>query len=189
MSKCEAHWMSGLGVRSESFMMARGRIKLKMKLRFRTQGKARRLCLLFSVLVLCGSLHAQTRHTISITMLDSKTGQPITTSEFQVWINHAVGTNRTWVRPNKDGVGELSLTPDASVISVHAQYPPAMWGYVNCDSVHVPGPYSEKWYEISDILRTGIVAPNHCSRSKSISKPGEFIFFVRPMNSWEKFQE
>ncbi len=133
--------------------------------------------LLFGIMVARAPLHAQPDYSITIRMLDSKTGRPITTSEFQVWIDHASGTNGSWVRPDSDGVGEMALPRSASVISVHAQYGTAMWSYVNCDSVKDRGPYFDHWYTISDILTSGIVAPNRCSKQKVIAKPGEFIFF------------
>jgi hypothetical protein len=144
---------------------------------------------LVGIMLACGSLYAQTDHTITIRMLDSKTGRPITTSEFQVWIDHASGTNRRYVRPDSEGVGQMTLPHTVSVISVHAQYGKAMWGYVNCDSVKDRGPYLDHWYMISDILTSGIVAPNRCSKQKAVGKPGEFIFFVRPMTFWEKMRE
>lgn len=134
----------------------------------------------------CGIVFAQTDHSITIRMLDSKTGRPITTSEFQIWTDHATGTNRTWIRPDTDGVGEIILPRSASVIAVHAQYGKAMWFYGNCDAEkdHV-----NHWYAISEILTSGVVAPNRCGKQKAVAKPGEFIFFVRPMTFWDKLHE
>lgn len=132
---------------------------------------------------MCGLSCAQADRTISIRMLDSKTGVPITTtSEFQVWIDHASGTNRTFVRPDKDGMGKIELSPNASVISVHAQYGKG-------DSVKDRGPYSDRSYSVSEILTTGIAAPNYCGKQKAVAKAGEFVFFVRPMTFWEKTRQ
>jgi len=45
------------------------------------------------------------------------------------------------------------------------------------------------------ILSSGVVAPNNCVGKKVpeklqvIAKPGEFVFFVRPLSSREKLQE
>jgi len=139
----------------------------------------------------CGTLYAQTNQTITIQMLDSKTGRPITTSEFQVWANHDTSRDHIqWVRPDKDGAGELTLAHDTDVIRVLAQYGPAQWPYVNCDgSKDRAAKAFDHWYPVSEILNSGVAAPNHCSSRKAIAKPGEFIFFVRPMNFWEKFRE
>ena len=127
-------------------------------------------------------------------MLDSKTGETISTSEFQIWIGESVANARTgrnpdqWVKPTKDGIGEATFKPGAGVITVHAQ-DPSSWGYVNCDAVKFLGYRPEQWYSIAQIVESGIAAPNHCSRRSEVAKPGEFVFFVRPMTFWEKMRE
>jgi hypothetical protein len=127
-------------------------------------------------------------------MLDSKTGEAITTSEFQIWIGESASTARTgrnpdqWVKPGKDGIGSATFKPGAGVISIHAQ-DPSSWGYVNCDEVKPFGWRGEQWYSITQIIQSGIAAPNHCSRRAAVAKPGEFIFFVRSQNFWEKMRE
>ena len=138
-----------------------------------------------------GPLHAQANQTIAIRMLDSKTGQPITTSEFQVWSNRQLGPNFAWVRQNKEGIGEMTLPSgnNIAVIQIHAQYGPAMWYYANCDSVWHWGQHRETWYSLSDILMSGIVAPNYCTNKKTVAKPGEFVFFVRHQYWWEQMKE
>jgi hypothetical protein len=147
------------------------------------------------MVVLFGPLYAQMDRTITIRMLDSKTGQPITTSEFEVWTGASPTPAQTGgrpyhgVKPDDDGAGEMALPPDASVITVHAQYGRAGWGYVNCDRLKDQGPFREHWYSVQEILASGIAAPNYCSKKKAIAKPGEFIFFVRPMTFWEKMHE
>ncbi len=151
--------------------------------------------LLFWIVMMSSALCAQTDRTIGIRMLDSKTGQPITTSELQVWVSTSLTPGQTggrpprWIRPDADGEGTMTLPPDPSLITVHAQYGKAGWGYVNCDRLEDRGPFREHWYSVSEILSTGIAAPNYCSKQKAIAKPGEFIFFVRPMSFWEKFRE
>jgi hypothetical protein len=147
------------------------------------------------MIVICNVSRAQTDRTITIQMLDSQTGQPITTSELNVWTGESATTAQTggvsprYVKPGKDGFGELSLRPGTSVTTIHAQYGKAGWGYVNCDRVKDRGPFREHWYSISEILSSGIAAPNYCSKRKTIANPGQFIFFVRPMTFWEKMQE
>ncbi len=151
--------------------------------------------LLLFYMMLSGTLCAQTDRTLTIRMLDCKTGQPITTSEFQVWFGESLASAQigrspdSWVRPDKDGVGQMIFPPSAFVFTVHAQYGPAMWGYVNCDRLKYRGPFREHWYSISEALTTGIAAPNFCSRKKITVKPDEFVFFVRPMTFWEKMHE
>jgi len=147
------------------------------------------LCLLLCMVLMCGAAYPQTNRTISIRMLDSQTGKIIASSEFQVWIDHAVGTNRQWVQPSKEGVGEITLPPNASVIAVHAQYGQAKFFYANCDSVKDGGAHTDHWYFISEIVSSGVAAPNYCSKLTVVAKPGEFIFFVRPQHWWEEMRD
>lgn len=147
------------------------------------------LCLMLWMTLIFSAAYAQTNRTIEIRMLDSKTGKTIASSEFQVWINHAVGTNRQWVQPNKEGVGEMALPPNASVIAVHAQYGQAKFFYVNCDSIRDGGLHTDHWYPVAEILSSGIVAPNGCNKRIVIAKPGEFVFFVRPQHWWEEMRQ
>lgn len=128
-------------------------------------------------------------------MLDSKTGQPITTSELEFWVGTSLEFARTAgvsprsVRPDKDGNAEITLRAADSFVTVHAQYGKAGWGYVNCDRLKDRGPFREHWYSASEIVTTGIAAPNYCSKQKAVAKPGEFVFYVRPMTFWEKAHE
>jgi hypothetical protein len=149
------------------------------------------LSLLVCTMLPCRASHAQMNQIIRIRMLDSKTGKPITTSEFMVWSNHEFGPNFAWVKPDKEGVGEMTLPSTSNIvaISVHATYGPANWSYANCDSVRHWGSHPAPWYAIYDILRSGVVADNYCNEKKTTAKPGEFVFFVRPMTFWEKMRE
>jgi hypothetical protein len=152
-------------------------------------GLVRKLLFMFLTIMLCGSLHAQADRTIRIRMLDSKTGQAVTTSQYMVWFDHQLGPGVRWVRQDRDGIGEMTLSPtfNAKVMFVVDGRNTGTLGYDNCDSVWHLGRHQDNWYAISDILTSGVVAPNYCSRKKAIAKPGEFVFFVRPMTLWEKF--
>ena len=151
--------------------------------------------LLFYVMIQCGTLDAQNDRTIMVRMLDSKTGQPITRSEIEVRVRVPATSSQTkgippvYVRPNKDGVGTATFPIVASDIRVYASYGKANWSYVNCDSIHDQGSTQEHWYSISEILTTGSAAPNLCNKRKIDVKPGEFVFFVRPMTFREKMHE
>jgi len=151
--------------------------------------------LLLFRMMFCGALFAQADRTMAVRMLDSKTGQPIITSEIEVRMRVPETSGQTkgippvYVRPNKDGVGAVKVPMTASDIRVYASYGAANWSFVNCDSVQDRGSIKEHWYSISEILTTGIAAPNSCSKRKIAIKPGEFVFFVRPLTSREKMHE
>ena len=156
--------------------------------------------LLLCMAALCGSVFAQTEKTVTIRMLDSKTGLLIATSGFLVRVNHGQVVHGDWVKQNEDGTGKLRLPSDAEVVSIHATYDGAMYVYANCDadkdrgsSVRAASP--DRWYPVSAILASGVVAPNGCVGKKVpdklqvFAKPGEFVFFVRKLNAWEASRE
>ena len=58
---------------------------------------------------LCGCLFAQSEKTITIRMLDGKTGKPIEASGFLVRVDHEQTVHADWVVQNEDGTGKLTL--------------------------------------------------------------------------------
>jgi len=163
--------------------------------------RAHRVFLLFACLAaLCGSVYAQTEKTITLRMIDTKTGLLIASSNYLVRINHQQEQHGDWTKKNEDGSGNLTPPANADVIAVHATYDGATFIYVNCDADkdrgsadHAPNP--DRWYSIATILSTGVVAPNNCIGKKVpeklqvIAKPGEFVFFVRELTAMEKLRE
>jgi hypothetical protein len=136
----------------------------------------------------CGALYAQNETTITVRMMDGKTGHLISTTNFLVWIDHQKTVHADWVQRNPDGTGGLTIPRDAKLLSIHGTYDKAMETYLNCDSVGDKPTPVERWYEVSQILSSGVVAPNSCSKLKEIAKPGEFVFFVRKVNWREKLK-
>jgi len=132
---------------------------------------------------------AQTGKTITIRILDSRTGNLITPTGFLLRVDHQQTEHADWVQQNEDGSGKLTLQQDASLLTAHATYDKTMLIYVNCDSTKDKPAPVDHWYAISDILRSGVVAPNDCSRRTAQAKPGEFVFFVRRVNWREQMQQ
>jgi hypothetical protein len=150
--------------------------------------------------VFCGSVRAQTQKTVTIRMVDVRTGILIASSNYLVRINHQQTEHGDWVQKNEDGSGKLSLPADAALLLIHATYDDATQIYANCDAdkdhgsaEHAPSP--DRWYSVAEILSSGVVAPNNCIGKKVpeklqvVAKPGEFIFFVRTLNSIERFRD
>jgi hypothetical protein len=152
------------------------------------------------VAAFCLSICAQKETTITVRMLDNRTGNLIASSNYLVRINHQQEQHGNWIVKNEDGSGNLALPADAEVVSVRATYEDAMLIYVNCDADKDRGsaehaPSQDRWYPVANILSSGIVAPNNCNGKKVpeklqvIAKPGEFVFFVRPLTSREKLDQ
>jgi carbohydrate-selective porin OprB len=149
---------------------------------------------------LCGSVYAQAQKTITIRMLDSRSGKLIATSNFLVRVDHEQTAHANWVTQNEDGTGKLTLPIDATALSVRATYDSTTSFYVNCDADNDHGfsdraPSPDRWYKISDIVALGVVAPMGCGGKKVtdklqvVAKPGEFVFFVRKLNPREQFDD
>jgi hypothetical protein len=144
---------------------------------------------------LSGSLCAQTAKTITIRMMDSKTGHLLKATNYQVRIDHEKAVHVDWASPNEDGTAELKLPPAAALLSLHGTFDSAMQVYVNCDTVKDKDLPTEHWYEVPTILTYGLVAPSGCGNSSLVKKqkeklkPGEFVFFVRKSNWREQLQD
>jgi hypothetical protein len=173
---------------------------LAIPIAFMARRTHRLVLILGCAIALCGAAPAQTNKTITVRMVDSRTGLLIASNSFLVRMNHLEAVHGDWVRSNEDGTGNLTLPGDATVISIHATYDGATAVYVNCDankdrgsSDHAANP--DRWYEVAAILTSGLVAPNDCVGKKVpeklqvVARPGEFVFFVRTMNSMERFKE
>jgi hypothetical protein len=154
-----------------------------------------------------GWLHAQTGKTITVRMLDGKSGKLITTSTYLVRVDHEPIVHADWVTPNEDGTGKLSVPRSASLLSIQGTYDTSMTIYVNCDSASEKTNPIDRWYSIAEIFSLGVAAPNDCVKpaeaakfkplaklkpvatSTPAAKPGEFVFYVRKQNWREQMRE
>ena len=89
---------------------------------------------LVCVTVFCLSLHAQTVNTISIRLLDGKTGLPISASNILPKVDHHNTEHNEWVHMNDDGTVIVTVPADAMKLSVKATYNMSMDTYINCDA-------------------------------------------------------
>lgn len=167
----------------------------------------RALALLSCMAALCGSMCAQAGKTITVRILDGKTGKLVETSTFLVRVDHQQTLHADWVAQNEDGTGTLTLPRNATLLAIQGTYDSSEKIYVNCDTAAQKENPVQHWYTISEILATGIIAPNECgkpiftakskpgAKNKSeaqlapVAKPGEFVFFVRKRNMREDMQD
>jgi len=139
------------------------------------------------VVLACGIASAQSEQSFSIRVFDSKSGLPFVRDglEFEVFIDHDLYRSIP-VKQDKDGVGRVMLSPGIKEVNIYVANSKDICCYVSCDlAKHMSMP--TLWYSISEIVLTGISAPNGCSKKRVTAQPGEFIFFVRPATFWEKF--
>jgi hypothetical protein len=155
------------------------------------------LCVCLAASAFFVSVRAQTEKTITVRMIDTRTGILIASSNDLVRINHIKEEHGDWIVKNEDGSGKLTLPPQTEEISIHATYESATMIYTNCDAAKDHGssakaPSQEQWYLVATILASGLVAPNGCvgkkvpEKDQVVAKPGEFVFFVRPLSPREQ---
>jgi hypothetical protein len=150
------------------------------------------LVLLLSMTALCG---AQTANTVTLRLLDGKTGRRVVPTGILVRANHDATDHGNWAKQNEDGTAQIKLPESASVILIHATYDNSMEYLVNCDGPKQADTPAELWYPVSGILATGLVAANGCLKPKAAeklkvtAKPGEFVLFVRKLGWREQSQE
>jgi hypothetical protein len=124
--------------------------------------------------------------TITIRMYDARTGHQITPSNFLIRIDHQDEIRSEGLHIDDEGTGRITLPSGSTFLSVQGSFEESMAVYFNCDSGMEKEP-KRHWYAVSDILSTGVIAPNECFKGKYESprfapKPGELDFYVRLRN-------
>jgi hypothetical protein len=153
------------------------------------------MILLFCMAFLCGGMLAQTNKTVTIRVLDGKTGKPLLASGYLVRIDREQTVHANWAVENEDGTGKLTLPATAALFSIRATYDESTQTYVNCDSSTASALPVDRWYSISEILASGIVVSNNCGKPsdaakiKPVAKPGELVVLVRRMSTQEQWRE
>jgi len=131
---------------------------------------------------------AQPGPTVTIRILDGKTGQPINPSNLMIRVDHKDQLFNEALTLNGADPATAVLPLSAKVLSVEGSYDSSTEIYVNCDADTGKDGGTLKWYSIADIMKTGVVTPNLCFKGKFqnsfkvTAKPGEFVFFVRGRN-------
>jgi hypothetical protein len=140
---------------------------------------------------LCLPLHAQADKTITVLMLDGKTGRPIIPSNLLVRIDHLNAIHNEGLKLTDDGLGIVTVPASASFLSIQGAYESSMEVYVNCDASMEKDTSTLHWYSIADILTSGVSIPNECYKGKYAeatrlaNKPGVFVVYVRK-NNWHE---
>lgn len=154
----------------------------------------------FSCTILCGQ-------TVSIRLVNGRTGRPIPNSFVNVWVGNQ-RKEATVIPTDKDGIAKLELTdiPSKQDASTHqsgggsfvavnpvllkAESISVNVGFVRCTSRKVDHSWLlTEHYSTETLVHDGIVTANTCGNSSASPKPGELTVFVRPLNLLEKFEQ
>lgn len=155
------------------------------------------------------TLQAQTIH---IKLVDGRNGKPLAGRCIRVGVGDKSDLRRKWsggdMRTDAAGVVTLRLVAgDAEVDTQDGQ--PGCGGtvlndpalkYGNGISVRPflafcqPHGANYSWLSLEvftteEVLQHGVVTANTCGKAKASPKPGEIIFFVRPLSWWERLKE
>jgi hypothetical protein len=136
-------------------------------------------------------LHAQQTKTITVLLYDGKTGRQLIPDNYVIRIDHLDATHNEWLNLKDDGSGVVAVPATATFLGVQAAYHKSMDLYINCDAAMEKDTSTLHWYSISDILTSGVAAANECYKGKFADathvtpKPGQFVFFVRPIGPRE----
>jgi hypothetical protein len=168
-------------------------------------------CRLLLVAVLVGlfvpTLYAQQ---IRIKVLNGRNGKSITKECLNIWVGTIDGPHLV-AATNRDGVVVLEISDDELMEGtgcegwpVRTTWPTGSEGilargdyYIACQEYAkvVPNPAEPKFvseilplYPIKNILESGASSTNTCGKFRAKPKPGELIFFMRPMTFWEKMR-
>lgn len=131
----------------------------------------------------------QSPKTITIVMLDGKTGKPLVPNNYVVRLDHLDAIHNEALQINDDGAGKVTVPSGTSFLSVQGTYHDSIEIYINCDAGLEKNTSTLHWYSVADITNSGVVAPDECYKGKYTDdfgitpKPGQFIFFVREI-SW-----
>lgn len=140
------------------------------------------------VLGTTAGLSSQQGRTITVRILNGKTGSEVNASNVLIQFDHHRVVSGDWYWQNDDGSLTVKVPPEAHVISVHATYDAAMEYYTNCDMAKQKHTATDPWYPLADILNSGIVMPNDCVKRKDVDKikidpqKGVFVVYVRERN-------
>lgn len=140
------------------------------------------------IIAVCVCLPAQDYKLITVRLRDGKTGLPITPSNFLLRVDHYETIRNEWVKIYDNGTVLVRIPQDAKEISLQATYEEGMNTYINCDAVKQNDKEREIWYPIDTILKAGVVAPDECGKTDYVAKPGEFVFFVRKRNAFDRMR-
>jgi len=141
---------------------------------------------------------------IRIKVVDGRNGRLKTDECVNVWVGKSTVIAMA-IHTDKDGVAMLHLTDDESKISTQDHNPECgdfgvtnpvvkyadtigitSGAYLPCQA-HTPDSPRLN-FATREVLENGVATANVCGKVRLSPKPGEMIFFVRPLTFWERWK-
>jgi hypothetical protein len=120
--------------------------------------------------------------TLTIRLLNGKTGKPIANKHMTVRWGDSL-FNPTNVLIGKNGIGSFDVQTGRTQFKLESPTSlkePYRDAYMGCNDPEL------KKVEVKQVVDTGYVAHNLCSRHTVKPKPGEIVFWAKPMPWWLK---
>ena len=130
---------------------------------------------LIALLALSAPASFATSGTIRVRFVNGKSGKPLHVKYMEVGRGGFAYKGYTVDRVETDG---LTVTfHDVSHFSLESE------GYHRCDAKKESDPPTQ--FDISEILSSGVVAPNYCGTAHAQPAKGELILYSRKARFWE----
>lgn len=144
--------------------------------------RKKELCLLLALIGTGTAAMAQDKQ-IVVRAVDARNSKPIANQHMLVFGGYspeAVRQHRSQyeLTTDKDGFATLTLAPGTEWLQVWMDW------HVLCQSEP-----NSKSFPVSDILASGLSAPNTCSSVSEKAAPGHLVVFARPAHFWEKMRQ
>jgi hypothetical protein len=110
---------------------------------------------------------------IRIRVLDGRNGHAISDEHVNVWFNSFKGSALESAT-DKNGYVTLQLPKDVKFLVIAADY------YADCRSIRKN--FAPQSYPVAEIIKIGVLADNTCGKFAVEPKPGELVFYVRPLH-------
>jgi hypothetical protein len=135
-----------------------------------------------AVIVGIACFNSSFAQTIVVQLLDAKTGRPLEKKNITFrWNPDYVSTSI--VVTGKGGVGHVSVPPGAVTLTMsegpRAGAEPYRIAYIDCNDRGING------FQISEILKNGVIPTNKCGSQQKVPRPGEIVFWALPRHWWQ----
>lgn len=164
-----------------------------------------------TVLFLSSFATALPAQTVRVDLVNGRNGRPIVNACVGLWIgDKSQPRSRPWLTTQTDDHGfiivRLTNTTEATGSTQSQKLACGLWGVIHPtvkygDTINVSSDYAlcqarlpdGSWkalegFSTKEALQSGIATANTCGKATASPKPGQIVFFVRPLTLWEKLK-
>jgi hypothetical protein len=121
--------------------------------------------------------------TVSIRLLDGKTGRALSDKNVTLLWSPAYFPPGSVIYFGKDGIGTVKVPTGAEFFTMHGGpkigKEPYRIPFINCNAS------MSEMIRVSEVLKSGYVPGNTCSKKNAVPRPGEIVFWAMPIPWWQ----